>query len=279
MSVPSIRLMPEGALLRCALLLVALLCLSACAGTPRHAAAADAADTGIVAGQGAEQHVIHDPWEGWNRGVHRFNNALDRSVTKPVARGYVRVVPRPVRTGVSNVFSNLGQPVSAVNALLQGKPKYAGHSLARFVLNLTLGIGGLFDPASDANLRKGHEDFGQTLAVWGWKHSRYFELPFFGPRTVRDSFGLGGDIAASPLRQIDDRPVRYGLAGVSLVSARAQLLSLDNLREGVPDDYTLVRDAWLQRRHYLIFGEHPKFEQTLPDYLLDEEFPEDEHGQ
>jgi len=249
-------------------LLLALLLLTACAGMRKHPPPADAPPD--VVGAPASS-TADDPWEGWNRGVHRFNNALDRSVARPVARGYTRVVPQPVRTGVSNVFSNLRQPVSALNALLQGKPKRAGQSLARFVLNFTLGIGGLFDPASDANLPKGQEDFGQTLALWGWKHSRYLELPFFGPRTVRDSFGLGGDLAASPLRQIHDRPVRYGLAGLSLVDTRAQLLRTDSLREGVPDDYALVRDAWLQHRHYLIFGDGPASIQALPDYLLEED--------
>jgi len=253
------------------MLLLAVLFLAACAGTPRQAVAPDPAGSGVVAGQGGVSGSANDPWEGWNRKVHRFNNAVDRALTKPVARGYTRVVPRPLRTGVSNVFSNLGQPFSAVNALLQGKPKSAGQSLARFVLNLTLGLGGLFDPASEASLPKGHEDFGQTLAVWGWKRSRYFELPFFGPRTVRDSFGLGGDLAASPLRLIDDKPVRYGLAGLSLVDTRAQLLSVDSLREGALDDYALVRDAWLQRRQYLIFGDDLQSRHLLPDYLLEDE--------
>jgi len=258
-------------------LLVLMLLLSACAGTRKHAPAPDPTQAPVVTDEAAqsENHIIHDPWEGWNRRVHRFNNALDRAVTKPVARGYTRVIPRPVRSGIGNVFSNLGQPVSALNALLQGKPKRAGQSLTRFVLNLTLGLGGLFDPASEANLPKGKEDFGQTLAVWGWKQSRYFELPFLGPRTVRDSFGLGGDLAASPLRRIHDKPVRYGLAGLSLVDTRAQLLTMDNLREGALDDYSLVRDAWLQHRHYLIFGDESPSEQHFPDYLLDEDFDEE----
>jgi len=255
--------------------LLALLLTTACSAVPKRAPPAEpATQADVVVGEAPETGASSDPWEGWNRKVHRFNNALDRAVIKPVARGYTRAIPSPVRTGVGNVFSNLGQPVSALNALLQGKPKQAGQSLARFVLNLTLGIGGLFDPASDANLPKGREDFGQTLALWGWKQSRYFELPFFGPRTVRDSFGLGGDLAASPLRRIHDRPVRYGLGGLSLVDTRAQLLTTDSLREGVPDDYALVRDAWLQHRHYLIFGDDPHSGQVLPDYLLDDDFQE-----
>jgi len=258
---------------RSGMLLLAALLISACAGTPRHATAPGPEGADVVAGQGSSSpgRAVNDPWEGWNRKVHRFNNAVDRAVMKPVARGYTRVVPRPVRTGVGNVFSNLGQPFSAVNALLQGKPKRAGQSLARFALNLTLGVGGLLDPASDANLPRGHEDFGQTLAIWGWKRSRYLELPFFGPRTVRDSFGLGADITASPLRLIDDKPVRYGLGGLSLVDTRARLLSVDSLREGAVDDYALVRDAWLQRRQYLMFGGDDPQSQALPDYLLEDD--------
>jgi len=265
---------------RTVLLCLAILLLAACAGTRKHANAPGHAQDTVVADQGEAvappvDGIVNDPWEGWNRGVHRFNNAVDRAFAKPLARGYAYVVPRPVRTGIGNVFSNLGQPVSALNALLQGRPKRAGQSLARFALNLTLGVGGLFDPASAAELPKGNEDFGQTLAVWGWKHSRYFELPFFGPRTVRDSFGLGGDLAAVPLRRIHDRPVRYALAGLSMVDTRAQLLTMDRMREGFPDDYALVRDTWLQRRHYLIFGDELQSEQRLPDYLLDEDFDEE----
>jgi len=249
------------------LLLLSSALLAACAGTPKHAVPPPP-DAGEIIDAGAAPVRNPDPWEGWNRRVHRFNAALDRSVARPVARGYARVVPIPVRTSIGNFFSNLGEPLSAVNSLLQGKPKQAGKSLARFALNTTLGLGGLFDPASDANLPKGNEDFGQTLAVWGWKHSRYLELPLLGPRTVRDSFGLGGEMAASPLRRIDDEPVRYGLAGLSLVDARTRLLSVDGLREGVPDDYALVRDAWLQRRQYLIHDRNGAQEQALPDYLL-----------
>jgi len=269
--------LPSHCWLRLTLLGLILL-LAACAGTRKHAPSAESAQAIVATDEAAQSkaHIIHDPWEGWNRRVHRFNNAIDRAVTKPVARGYIRVVPRPVRTGISNVFGNLGQPVSALNALLQGKPKRAGQSLARFVLNLTLGIGGLFDPASDAKLPRGNEDFGQTLAVWGWKQSRYLELPFLGPRTVRDSFGFAGDFAVSLLRQIDDKPVRYSLAALSMVDTRAQLLTLDSLREGALDDYTLVRDTWLQHRHHLISGNNPQYEQRLPDYLLDEDgFQED----
>lgn len=213
----------------------------------------------------------YDPWEPMNRRVHRFNNVVDRNVARPLARAYVAAVPRPVRLGVSNFFNNLGQPVAALNALLQGKPKQAAQSLGRFALNTTLGIGGIFDPASDAKLPLRSEDFGQTLGVWGWKRSRYVELPLFGPRTVRDVFGMVGDAPLSPLRQVEPDTVRVPVQGLQLVDVRAQLLSTDSLREGAEDDYALVRDAWMQRRDYQIFGDRTlESDETLPDYLREE---------
>ncbi|HEV8694570.1 MAG TPA: MlaA family lipoprotein [Lysobacter sp.] len=235
-------------------------------GTPDTAQATDpnAPATATVLG-------TYDPWEKYNRKMHRFNNAVDRRVAKPLARGYVKVVPRPVRLGVSNFFSNLGQPVTMVNSLLQGKPKQAGQVLGRFLLNSTFGIAGIFDPASRANLPRKSEDFGQTLGVWGWGRSRYVELPLFGPRTVRDVFGMAGDAPLSPLRNVEADRVRMPLQGLQLVDMRSQLLATDSLREGAEDDYTLVRDAWSQRRDYQIFGDRQRHGEDLPDYLQEDE--------
>lgn len=216
----------------------------------------------------ATQPSSYDPWEKYNRRVHRFNEAIDRRVAKPLANAYVKVVPRPVRLGVGNFFNNLGQPVSAINALLQGKPKQAGQALGRFLLNSTLGIGGVFDPASSAKLPNKSEDFGQTLGVWGWKRSRYVELPLFGPRTVRDALGMAGDAPLSPIRPIENDKLRVFLQGLQLVDVRTQLLSVDRMREGATDDYALVRDAWMQRRQYQISGERKSdADAALPDYL------------
>ena len=222
----------------------------------------------------AELPQAYDPWEPFNRRMHRFNDVVDRRVAKPLAQAYIAVVPRPVRLGVGNFFSNLGQPLSAINALLQGKPKQAGQALGRFALNATLGIGGLFDPASDASLPHRSEDFGQTLGVWGWKRSRYVELPLFGPRTVRDVFGMVGDAPLSPLRQIEDDRARVFLQGLQLVDVRTQLMAVDSMREGATDDYSLVRDAWTQRRNYQIFGDRQvEDDSSLPDYLREENNP------
>ena len=220
--------------------------------------------------------VAYDPWEKFNRQVHRFNNAVDRTVARPLARAYVAAVPRPVRLGVGNFFDNLRQPLTMVNQLLQGRPRDATQTFGRFVVNSTLGIGGIFDPASDLKMKRRSEDFGQTLGTWGWRRSRYIELPFFGPRTVRDVLGMAGDMPLSPVRQVEDDKTRIFLQGLNLVDTRAQLLSLDSLREGAVDDYALVRDSWLQRRNYQIEShrtpQQPS-EGELPEYLQDETDP------
>ena len=222
----------------------------------------------------ATMPVIYDPWERWNRQVHRFNNAVDRTIATPLARAYMKVVPRPVRLGVGNFFNNLGQPVSALNALLQGRPGQAGQAVARFLLNATLGVGGIFDPASDAGIPFRSEDFGQTLGVWGWRNSRYVELPLFGPRTLRDTVGLIGDAPLSPIRQIEDDQTRIFLQGLQLVDLRTQLFVVDAMREGAADDYALVRDAWLQRRNFQIQADlRGEDAGELPDYLLDDDNP------
>ena len=224
----------------------------------------------------AQLPTAYDPWEKFNRKVHAFNNVVDRAVARPLARAYVAAVPRPVRLGVGNFFDNLRQPLTMVNQLLQGRPRDATQTFGRFVLNSTVGIGGIFDPASDLKMKRRSEDFGQTLGTWGWKRSRYVELPFFGPRTVRDVLGLAGDMPLSPTRYVEEDKARIFLQGLNLVDTRAQLLSLDSLREGAVDDYALVRDSWLQRRNYQIESHRSSKQQTqdeLPEYLQEENTP------
>lgn len=223
----------------------------------------------------AELPTSYDPWESFNRRMHVVNTVIDERVARPLANAYMEVVPRPIRLGIGNFFRNLGQPVSAINAMLQGKPMQAGQGIARFLLNTTVGVAGIFDPATELGLPLRNEDFGQTLGVWGWERSRYVELPLFGPRTVRDVFGLFGDAPLSPLRQVGEDPVRVGLQGLQLVDVRTQLMSLDSLRAGATDDYALTRDAWYQRRTYQIFGDRLQpGEESLPDYLLDDTVPQ-----
>jgi len=230
--------------------------------------------TAATTADGTAARAPFDPWEPMNRRIHAFNNVVDRAIARPLAQAYSTVVPQPMRLGVANFFDNLSSPLTFVNQMLQGRPRHAVQTLGRFMVNSTLGIGGIFDPASDLKMKRRSEDFGQTLGIWGWRSSRYVELPLFGPRTVRDVFGLVGDMPLSVTRQVNDNTVRYGLQGLQLVDKRSQLLSLDVMREDASDEYALVRNAWLQRRTFQIEGDRRRRETSesdLPDYMQEED--------
>ncbi|MNV16556.1 putative phospholipid-binding lipoprotein MlaA precursor [compost metagenome] len=195
------------------------------------------------------QLSIRDPWEGFNRRIHSFNNTADKFVLRPLAVGYEKITPAPVQTCVSRFFENLRTPMTAVNQVLQGRPGHAAQSLGRFVVNTTVGIGGLFDPASSFGMQKRDgEDFGQTLATWGWRDSPYLVLPLFGPRTVRDTVSIYGDWSLSLIGQIQDSGVADKLQLMEVVDGRTRLLPMDKFRQDAFDDYLFVRDAWSQRR-------------------------------
>ena len=198
------------------------------------------------------QRAPQDPWESWNRGVYKVNDALDRTVAKPVARTYVRIVPRPIRTGVSNFFANLDTPTVMVNDALQGKFLAAANDLGRFLLNSTVGLAGLLDPATPAGLARNDEDFGQTLGHWGVHPGPFVELPLLGPSDLRDAPAKLVDTYTNPRQYIRNTNVKYALYGVNLVDRRAGLLPLDETMKNVYDPYAFVRDAYLQRRAYLV---------------------------
>jgi phospholipid-binding lipoprotein MlaA len=193
-----------------------------------------------------------DPWEKFNRKSFAFNDALDRAIAKPVAKAYKKVTPRVVRTGVSNVLNNLDTITTVVNDVLQGKVRQAGHDSGRFLLNTTLGLGGLFDPASAAGLENNDEDFGQTLGKWGVKSGPYLMLPILGPSTVRDTFGRIPDQFTYPVNYLADADARYAIRAVSFLDLRAGLLDLDAQLERSYDHYAFVRNAWLQRREFVV---------------------------
>lgn len=196
---------------------------------------------------------VRDPWEGFNRKVHGFNNVLDRFVVRPVARGYDRIVPDPVQAGVSRFFGNLRLPATAINQALQGRPAHAGHSLGRFFVNSTVGVAGVFDPATRFGMpTHDGEDFGQTLATWGWRDSRYLVMPVMGPRTVRDTVARIGDTPMSVIGHIDNAGVADPLTMMQMVDGRARMLPMDDLRDTAVDDYAFVRDTWTQRRNWQI---------------------------
>ncbi len=193
-----------------------------------------------------------DPLERFNRSMFAFNDALDKTVARPVAKAYVKVTPRFVRTGVSNVFNNLNTLGTAVNDVLQGKMKQAGRDSARFLMNSTLGLGGLFDPASASGLELNDEDFGQTFGKWGVKPGPYLMLPLLGPSTFRDSFGKLADQFTYPVYWLEDDSTRLIIRGVSLLDLRADLLDLDEQLDQSYDRYAFVRNAWLQRREFQV---------------------------
>ena len=193
-----------------------------------------------------------DPWERFNRGVFNFNDALDRAIARPVAKGYVKVTPRVVRSGISNAFSNLDTVPTIINDALQGKFRQAGHDSARFLMNSTLGLGGLFDPASAAGLEYNDEDLGQTLGKWGVKSGAYLVLPILGPSSVRDAFARAADSYMEPVYYLEDDSTRYFIRLGDLLDQRASLLELDAQLERSYDKYAFVRNAWLQRREYQV---------------------------
>lgn len=218
--------------------------------------------------------AAQDPWERMNRKIHTFNNGVDRVIARPIARTYVAVIPKPLREGVSNFFDNLITPLASANLLLQGRPGESVETLGRFLVNSTIGLAGLFDPATkQLKMHRHSADLGRTLARFGWKQSRYLELPFLGPRTLRDTLGLVGDTAFSPLTYVHDKQTKTALWGLKMVDMRASVLPLESLRESAPDDYTMVRDAWLARRHYLIETDSKRDTggEVLPDYLLEDD--------
>jgi phospholipid-binding lipoprotein MlaA len=195
-----------------------------------------------------------DPWESWNRGVYKVNDALDRAVAKPVAKTYVRFVPHPIRLGVSNFFANLLMPTVIINDTLEGKLRHTASDLGRFLLNTTLGVGGLLDPASAAGLAKNQADFGLTLGTWGVPAGPFVEIPVLGPSDLRDAPSRVVDAYTNPLTYVRNDWIKYPVYVVSLVDTRADLLSLEPTLNSVYDPYAFVRDAYLQRRAFQLSG-------------------------
>lgn len=198
----------------------------------------------------AMSEAVDDPWMGFNQGMHRFNETADRVVLKPVAKTYTNVVPGFARQGVTNFFSNLDDVSVGVNNLLQGKPGRALSDLGRIVINTSLGLGGLFDPASGIGLRKHNESFGQTLAVWGVPKGPYLVLPLMGPSTLTDAVSRPFDSALDPVRYLHPVDHRNRTLGVRLIDQRANLFAAESVVFG--DRYIFIRDAYLQRREYQI---------------------------
>lgn len=196
-----------------------------------------------------------DPYEGFNRGVWGFNQAVDTVAIKPVTTVYRTVAPVPARRGITRIFANLAEPLSFINGLLQGKPDRAFNSLGRFLINSTLGVGGLADHATAMGMPETQEDFGQTLAVWGMRESPYLVLPLLGPTTVRDGVGTVVSSMASPvgvvLNEVGATATEHHAARAArIVDVRSQLIDagVDATLKSSADPYAATRSAFFQRR-------------------------------
>ena len=237
----------------------ALLCalaLGACASGPRSEPPRDPT-------------LAPDPFEPFNRVMLDVNTGLENVIAKPIDTVYRGITPKPVRRGVSNAVDNIGSPVTFLNDILQGRPRQAGKTFARFVVNTVFGIAGLFDIAKTGGLPPHDEDFGQTLAVWGIGNGPYLVLPLFGPTTIRDGVGLGVDTISDPLYWlVNDTATTYAIVGTeTLVSYDNNRDQLKALRKSSIDFYSALRSAYLQHRQSEIYnGDVPQGE-SMPDIL------------
>jgi len=210
-------------------------------------------------GQNLAEGEIYDPFESTNRAIHDFNKMLDGAVVGPVATVYGTFVPEEVRMIVDNTASNLGQPNAFVNHILQGDGDGASTTLTRFLLNSTIGIAGLFDPATEMGVFDEPTDFGETLAVWGVGEGAYLELPILGPSSVRDTVGIAVDLAIDPLNHVVTREQAYylmALRGVNLIGKRNtydDLISI--LLYESADSYAAQRLSYMQNKRHAVAGE------------------------
>jgi len=222
-----------------------------------------------------------DPWERLNRTTYKFNDKLDKAVLRPVAHGYQKATPEFVRTGVSNFVDNLGYPIVVVNDLLQARFTIFARDTGRLLMNTTLGIGGLLDPATQAGLEKNENDFGLTFGRWGIGKGPYFVIPFLGPSDVRDGLGRIPNAYFSPQNYVNNSWVQYSVWAVELLDTRYRLLSTDPLVDAAYDPYLFVKNAYLQRRDYQLskLSGGPGKSESEADKLLDEATQEEESEQ
>jgi len=225
---------------------------------PAAPAAAPAATTTVAATAGDDEPPVldtkKDPYERFNRVMYDFNDFLDNAVLKPVATFYNAVMPKPLNKGIKNFYSNIDTIPTVFNDVLQGNIYQASSDGWRLAINSTIGILGFFDFAADMGLDPNLEDFGLTLARWGYTDSNYLVLPFFGPSTPRDAIGLPVDYYIFSIYPYIKPPIRrYEVYGLGVIARRADLLSYQNVLEQASiDKYAFLRDAYLQRRAYLI---------------------------
>ncbi len=227
------------------------------------------------------QRDPRDPWESWNRAVFRFNTELDKALVKPVVRTYQRITPDVVESAITNFFANLRDVGIFCNDLLQGKLADAGVDAGRLIMNTTLGLGGLFDIATEAGLTKHDEDFGQTLGRWGVPPGPYLMLPVLGPSTLRDTAALLVDYPLDPITRIEDDQARLAFRSLDLIDARSRALKVEEVfGGGFYDPYEVLRNAYLKRREVLVHDGAEQAESGPDEEMIREleelEAPEDD---
>jgi len=217
--------------------------------------------------QGSLAPDENDPYEQINRSLYNFNENLDNAVLEPVADSYDLILPEVLQTGVQNFFNNANYPITITNQLLQGKLSDSLEGLLRFTINTTIGLGGLFDPASNMGFMLKDEDFGQTLGVWGFDQGPYLMSPILGPYTLRHAFGDLVDNVFSPLSYIDDTLTKYSFKIIEKVQDRSDLSVLEEELYSSFDPYQYIRDSYIQNRKYKI--EDGLINDDLEDDLID----------
>lgn len=231
---------------------------------------------GACASDPAAQRSDNDPWEAINRPLYSFNTGLDKVTLKPLAKGYQKVTPRPVRTGVTNFMKNLATPGSSINNFLQGKPRRGFSELGRFLLNSTVGIGGLFDVATASGIERNYEDVGQTAAVWGVPDGPYVMLPVLGPMTLRDAVLTPVHIISNPLYHYNNSSIRDKLYILRAIELRERLFKAEKLLKDSKDKYVTTRESYLQNREYQVYDGNPPEDDDFFDDFIDEEMLDEE---
>ena len=213
-----------------------------------------------------------DPLEPINRPIFRFNDGLDRLLLRPIATGYKKIAPSPVRTGIANFYGNFSYPVVVFNDFLQGKFVQGFADIGRFVVNSTVGVLGFFDPATDVGLRVHREDFGQTMARWGIPSGPYLVVPIIGPSTIRDGSGILVDVLGEPVWNIDNHRTRAWTFSIGFIQTRSALLAVSEQIDEAFDPYLFVREAYLQNRQYLIYDGYPPEDDEYFEDFENEDF-------
>jgi len=227
---------------------------------------------GCATTSGEPQEAQWDPIEPVNRGVFKFNRTADKLVLRPIAKGYQTVAPVPIRRSVGHFFYNLEMPIVFVGDMLQAKPQAAGQDALRFLINSTIGIGGLLDVATKLGIDKNREDFSQTFASWGAGDGPYLMVPLLGPYTFRHGVGRLLDLLLHPLYHYEDSSVRDKLWALNIIDIREGLIGADAALDNALDPYLALRDAYYQNRRSLIYDGDP----PLDDELFEEEFNEED---